>query len=349
MTDQRVWIATNNGDIGGGEVMLLHIATALRELGRDVTVVGPSEPAALVELARAEGFDVEVLPARDRRTWMLALRRWDRRHRRGILWCNGLVPAMATAGRPGRIVHLHQVVSGRNALVARVARAGALATIVPSQHVADAVPGSRALQNWTTPLRRSARIRRPGDPFVVGYLGRLSNDKGVSVLASAIGRLERQASGPVRVRLAGEARFVSPQEESSVSAALAEIRTLTDQVGWVPPQDLFDAVDVLVVPSVVPESFGLVAAEAMAAEVSVIVSDAGALPEVVGQEHGMIVPAGDPQALAAALQAVMLHAKDPEVVAQRARWEEMFSPDAGRARVAALLAELVRSADGAGR
>ena len=30
----RIWILANQGEVGGGEVMLHHLATALRELGR---------------------------------------------------------------------------------------------------------------------------------------------------------------------------------------------------------------------------------------------------------------------------------------------------------------------------
>ena len=41
---QELYIATNNGDIGGGEVMLLNIARAARSLGYRVTVIGPAHP-----------------------------------------------------------------------------------------------------------------------------------------------------------------------------------------------------------------------------------------------------------------------------------------------------------------
>lgn len=33
MSGRRIWIAANQGEVGGGEVMLQHLATALRELG----------------------------------------------------------------------------------------------------------------------------------------------------------------------------------------------------------------------------------------------------------------------------------------------------------------------------
>ena len=93
---KELYIATNNGDIGGGEVMLLNIARAARSLGYKVTIVGPSEPKQLVEAAADEGFARVVLPAKNRAQYMVALRSWHARHKDVLLWCNGLVPATAT-------------------------------------------------------------------------------------------------------------------------------------------------------------------------------------------------------------------------------------------------------------
>ncbi len=68
--------------------------------------------------------------------------------------------------------------------------------------------------------------------------------------------------------------------------------------------DVYPLLDVLAVPSVaVPgwvEQFGRVVVEAQAAGVPVVASASGALPEVVG-DRGLLVPEGDPAALAEAL------------------------------------------------
>ncbi|NLT25557.1 MAG: glycosyltransferase, partial [Microbacteriaceae bacterium] len=133
----RIWLAANHGAIGGGEVMLLQTARALRELGHDVAIVAPSEPGDLVDAARADGFATTALPARDRAGWMRALRRWDATARRGVLWCHGLVPAAATAGHLDRIVHLHQEPRGRaQRALAAAAKVGARAVLVPSEWMA---------------------------------------------------------------------------------------------------------------------------------------------------------------------------------------------------------------------
>lgn len=66
---------------------------------------------------------------------------------------------------------------------------------------------------------------------------------------------------------------------------------------------LFASATVAVTPSLY-EGFGLPAAEAMACGAPVVVTDGGALPEVVG-EAGVVVPAGDAPALADALAALL--------------------------------------------
>ena len=102
----------------------------------------------------------------------------------------------------------------------------------------------------------------------------------------------------------------------------------------------FDAVDVAVVASTAPESFGLAAAEAMAAGVPVVVSDAGALIEVVGPAHPWVSRAGDAEDLARALAAALDADPAPVVAAARDRWQHLYSPAAGRAAVRALLEDL---------
>ncbi len=336
----RVWVATNHGVIGGGEVMLLRIAEALRELSVDVTVLAPSHPSAVVEEARRLDLPVEVLDAHDRLSWMFALRAWDRRHRDGLLWCNGLGPAVATAGFANRIVHLHQHPTRLNRVLAAIARRGARETVVPSHDMLRSVRGARVIPNWTLPFRASERRRAEGEPFVVGYLGRLSADKGVHVLAEAMRMLEERRPGEFRLRLGGLARFVRKKGRVPVETALAAVESITDKLGWVAPADLFDSIDLLVVPSVAPESFGLTAAEAMAARVPVVVTDAGALPEVVGRDHHLVAPAGGATALADRIEAVADGRTKGLVDDLFERWAAVHSPEAGRERVAALVEDL---------
>ncbi|MEX2659936.1 MAG: glycosyltransferase family 4 protein [Acidimicrobiales bacterium] len=150
--------------------------------------------------------------------------------------------------------------------------------------------------------------RRVGDGtarFVVGYVGRLTAQKGVDVLIAALRdhsewELLVAGDGPERSRLEHLAA------DTSISASF---------LGTVPHDDLpclYRQVDVLAVPSRpapgVLEQFGRVAVEAMASGVPIVASDLGALPEVVGGA-GVLVPPDDVDALAGALQSL---AADPD-------------------------------------
>lgn len=341
-TTRRLTLAANQGDIGGGEVMLLHLARAVREIGVPVHVVAPGG-SPIAHAARDQGFDVTGLGT-SRRDYLQRLARWSPGP--GLLWCNGLAPAFVTAGRGGRVVHLHQVPKGKHARAARAARLRAVATLVPSRSTAADVAGARVLENWTaevTPSRERPRGR------TVGFLGRPSVDKGVLVLAESLRLLTgrssdtRRSNDPLRLLLAGEPRFVAADDHRAVTDSLRRLDGLVEQPGWMAPPDFFSRVDLLVVPSLAAEAFGLVVAEAMSARVPFVVSDAGALPEVAGPDHPWVVPAGDAAALADTVEAA-LAAPDAEresaVSAARDRWEARFSPDAGRDRLAALLTEL---------
>lgn len=341
MSAPRIAIATNNGDLGGGEVMLLHIAEALRTLGLDVLVVGPAEPSGLVRAAQDRGFGTEVLPARGRRPYMLRLRQWRLRNPRVPLWCNGLVPSFATSGLGPRIVHLHMLPRGLQKLAARAAMIGARRVLVPSRFMAAQLPGTTVLENWTDeiPLCR-ADPRDTDGPLHVGFLGRLTRDKGVHVLARALELVPEVEGREVRLVLAGENRFGSPADDHAIDTALAPIAHRTDRLGWVDRGAFLDAVDLVAVPSTAAESFGLVAAEAMASGVPVVISEAGALPEVVGPEHPWRARTDDAEDLALALRAALADADAVSSRAPRARWTQRFSPAAGTARVHALLASL---------
>lgn len=342
MSAPRIAIATNNGDIGGGEVMLLSIAEALREIGLDVLVVGPTAPGDLVEQARSRGFAVEALPADGRKQWMLALLRWRLAHREMPLWCNGLVPSLATAGIGPRIVHLHQVPEGAHRVALAVARIGARRVLAISEFMGEHVAGSTVLENWTAPIEPVTRRQRTG-PVRIGFLGRLTRDKGVHVLAEAVQILRAEGRDVVLV-LGGENRHGDAEDDRVIETALAPLGDAVERTGWITRDDFFASVDIAAFPSVWEEHFGLVAAEAMGAQVPFVVSDRGALPDVVGTNYPWIARGGDAYDLARVLAEVI---DTPETRIQdvlrygRDRWESRYSPKAGRTRVATLLGSML--------
>ena len=335
---RRIAILSNQGEVGGGEVMLLALAEAARDLGHEVVVVAPEHPADVVEAAAAQAFQIVAVPGSNARSYARHLRAWARRSGADLLWCNGLRPAFATAGLPKRVVHLHQVPQGMTVIAARLACRGCCATVVPSRYVADRVPGSVVLENWVAPVDTAHSEKRR--TLTLGYLGRLSPDKGVDVLVDAVRTLVTDGRD-VRLLVAGEARFVAPGAAARIHANIADFGERVEHRGWIDRATFFDAVDLAVFPSVWSEPFGLVAAEAMAARCPFVVSDAGALPEVVGATYPFIARRGD----AASLAETIGRALDAEwhdlVEDSYARWQRQYSPEAGRTRLGALIDSLL--------
>lgn len=347
MRARRIAIATNNGDIGGGEVMLLNIADVLREIGFEVLVLGPTAPGDLIEEAGRRGFETLALKASGRRGYIAALWRWRLRNRRIPLWCNGLVPSFATAGLGPRLVHLHILPVGRNAIAARIARRGARRVLVPSRFMASRVPNSTVLENWTEELAHPGQNRLSEAPLRIGFLGRLTRDKGVHVLAEAMHEVIESCPQHARLVLAGEARFGDDEDERVISRALAPIQDHVDHLGWVSREDFLANIDLAVFPSIGEESFGLVVAESMAAGAAFVITEAGALPEVAGPGHPWVAQPGDVEDLARViLQALACPRVEDEARARgaRQRWLRRYSPQAGAVRVAELLSTLDLSA-----
>lgn len=337
-------VLANNGRVGGGEVMMVAFADAVRHAGLGVRIVAPTQPDGAAELARSHGFEVVDVPATDRPSYLEHLARHRSKLDADLWWCNGLVPALATAGsRHRRVVHLHQAPTGLQRRVWQLARRGVEQTFVPSRSMQSRVPYSEALLNWTDdpgPARPPSAVDH-GD-LRIGFIGRFSPIKGLHVLAQAVQRLDRFSDRPVRLVLAGDGRFVDEFGTGLIEMELGRVARV-ERLGWVERDTFFDAVDLVVVPSVWAEPFGLVAAEAMSYGRPVLVSDAGALTEIVGAAHPWVARAGDPIDTARVIQQFLdTDAGECRRICERARrrWESEFSPAAGRRRVLVVLETL---------
>ena len=89
-----------------------------------------------------------------------------------------------------------------------------------------------------------------------------------------------------------------------------------------------------------PETFGLVVSEAMSAHCPFVITDAGALQEVAGAEHPFVAKADDAVSLADTIERAAEGYDEELLDAARDRWQTNFSPGAGRARLAEILADV---------
>lgn len=159
---------------------------------------------------------------------------------------------------------------------------------------------------------RSDRLpdNRVGAPLTVGVVGRLAEWKGQHVFLEAFARA--LPDGPERAVLVGSAMFGEDEYAAGLEtqAARLGLGERVDFRGF--REDVvaeLSRIDVLVHCSVVPEPFGQVVIEGMAAGLPVIAADAGGPAEVVTDGvDGLLVPPGDADGLARALRRL---AEDP--------------------------------------
>lgn len=160
-------------------------------------------------------------------------------------------------------------------------------------------------------------------PIRVAAVANLIPEKGIEHLLRAVARLD---AGSFQLSIVGD----GPQDEHLRRRARElgiDQRTtflgLRDDVA-----ELLRNTDVFVHPAVWAEAFGLTIAEAMASGCAVVATAMGGIPElVVDGESGLLVPAGDDQALAEALSRLQ---RDGELrarlgAAARRRTEQRFS------------------------
>jgi glycosyltransferase involved in cell wall biosynthesis len=144
------------------------------------------------------------------------------------------------------------------------------------------------------------RPRQPRREFVIGFAGRIVEEKGLRVLLDAVHtlpgpwRLQLVGSGPEQPRLARQAVRLGIDDRVEFVAHAPSTAMPAIVAAW----------DALALPSLTrpnwKEQFGRILVEAMACGVPCVGSASGEIPHVLG-DSGLVVPEGDAAALHAAL------------------------------------------------
>jgi glycosyltransferase involved in cell wall biosynthesis len=165
-------------------------------------------------------------------------------------------------------------------------------------------PGRRAVV-IPDPFRRGRpAIPMPDGPLRTGVVGRLAEWKGQHIALDAFARAF--PGGQQRFAVIGTALFGEQSYADGLVAQAARLG-IADRVDFRGFRDdvegEMDGLHAVVHASVVPEPFGQVVVEAMAAARAVVATSVGGPAEVVDHEStGLLYPAGDVDALAAHLR-----------------------------------------------
>lgn len=187
-------------------------------------------------------------------------------------------------------------------------------------------------------------LRRSGSGEHVLFLGRLTAEKGVSLLMAAWDRIAASGGLGVPLVLAG----TGPMQDEVAQWAQGR-----DDVRYVGLQDKAQCQDLavrasaVVAPSVWLEAFGLVVVEAMAAGVPAVAADHGAFPELVEDGvTGLLHRPDDAGSLAESLRSVVGVRNAEMGLAARRRYEEGFTPAVGLERLIAGYQAAIASREG---
>ena len=326
---------THQGDLGGSTNSITWLTAGLAERGHEVTLA--CRPQSLIARRFAEGpvqrVDLE-LPRGPRlfaQAWKW--KRWIEQNQIDVVNAHAsldrhLVSYLRMLGLRAALVHTRRNVSLSSGWRARawfdVATTDAIIAVsrsvgedlerrgIPAAHVHVIHNGLPLRQLRASDPARVAQVRKelqlaPGVP-VIGVVARR---KAQDDLLRAAFRLRR----PMEILFAG----VNGDEALARLAAGLPEGTRARFLGFrddVP--DLSGLFDVFVLPSEI-EGFSLALLEAMARGIPCIATDAGGNREALEAESGIVVPARDPAALAAAIARLLDAPEDARRMGERGR------------------------------
>lgn len=352
------------GAIGGAESVVLGLGAGLMAAGHGTliaAIVGGDGPHPFVEQARARAIPVEVIRSGKRRylSEVREIASLLRRSAATLLHTHGVhadivgswgarsagVPAVSTLHGFTDVAWIHDV-------ALRLAHRRAAAVVAVSAEVARRLrsrglrPGRiREIPNASLPgaqpVSRNAARRAlgiPEDRVVVGWVGRLSPEKGADVMLRALARLD---GNHIHLSVVGDGGL-RPE-----LAALAADLGVADRVTWhgavVEAARHLAAFDAVVLSSRT-EGTPMVLLEAMAAEVPIVATAVGGVPAMLSAAEALLVLPERPDLLADAIRATL---GDPAQAlirarAARARLSAQFRADEWIEVHARLYHELIR-------
>jgi len=319
--------------IAGSENHLLTLLPALRENGFEPTMLvlaGPGDrPASFIASMKSRGIECQMIAMKSDLDppLLLRLRKFIRGHTSQLVHTH-LIHADLYGGLASSTIGLSRIASLHNDNPFR--RSSLLRPLIRwnrrlfhhliciSHHLArfardvEAVPAEKisVVHYGFQPERAPSSgsnirnlLRLPEGKPIVGMVARLTTQKGHSTLLQAMSKLVQQNTLLPHLVLVGDGSLRSSLE---ALASQLKLNSHVSFLGYRPDasQLMYDF-DIFVHPSRW-EGFGLVFLEAMAAEVPIIATKTGAIPEIIEDgKTGLLVPADDGDALSDALSLLL--------------------------------------------
>lgn len=371
----RVVYLDHTAQLSGGELALLRLVPALEGVEAHVIV---AEDGALVSRLLRAGISVEVVPMRESArglprnrvglgqlppsialgtgSYVVQLARRLRRLKPDLVHTNSLKAAVY-GGLAARLARVPCVWHIRDRIASDYLPAAAVRALqvggrwLPAAVVVDSraalaclslAPGMGHVIPSPVEMASPSLARKPDAPLRLGIVGRVAPWKGQHVFLSAFAEAFPHESA--RAVVVGEALFEGDKSYAVELRALAGKLGIRSRVEFVGFREEISAelvrLDVLVHTSVVPEPFGQVIVEGMAAGLPVVAADSGGPREIITDGvDGLLYPAHDHQALAKLLRQL---AADPELRTRLGQAGRMRASQFSTSRVAPQVVDVYR-------
>jgi glycosyltransferase involved in cell wall biosynthesis len=329
----------------GAESMTLQLVSAQRASGLEPSLAlidnGDAVNDELQQRFQAAGIEVHRLRCRGRFDGELvnrlrALRkggRFDFFHSHkykatfhGLLATHGEVPMVGTYHNwvlTDRALRFYAWVDKR---LARAAAACVGVSALVCDELRRFVPAVRVhhiangidLDHWVAPRENhAARFGLPPGAPTIGFVGRLSPEKGVSLLIDAVARLEPVRGNEVHLLLAGDGPDRAALEARAAALGVGARVHFAGSVA--DAREVYGAVQVMALPSLT-EGLPMTVLEAMACERPVVATPVGELPALITPgESGWLLGERDAGALAQLLMNALGDFENLRRVGARAR------------------------------
>lgn len=355
--------------------MLLELLPSFTARGWKPYVAVPNENGTLPEKARELGYGTgsfqfgryskiqktsgEIFPfVRDSILLTKDLLRWIRTLAIDLVYVNGprVLPAASWAARRSGLpllFHCHSRLHQRSAVrvAASSLRFSRAEVVACSRYAAEPLLSSlraeyvHVIYNGVAGIARNATGERP--PLRrIGVVGRIEEEKGQLEFVHAV-RILSRTHPELRFSVIGKPLFADGAYFDLVWKASEGLPI--DFKGWVnTPAEIFDSLDLIVVPSTSLDATPRIVMEALAAGIPIVANAVGGIPEILKNlETGILVHQRTPEALAEGISLVlrMDHERIGHIVDKGRRvWQEKHSPEAYGDTICRVISRMVKAA-----